>query len=341
MTALNIPPSPQTPPWPLRDGAHSPTVLSKGRSGPSPGCRRCRPERIAEPTSCRAASGERGSGRRLCWFATFSLSVGGLTVLLRSVLWGYAVSTTRKRKAPKEQGQRKNIQELKTGNRLNPVLGKPMMMSNWKRQRLTSRQRTQPALGQGKIVQLIQRCSRVAGVRWGSQERTEKQGAQLKTAPRLQRMQETKRRQRGHEATEWAKRSRLRSRGALGTSCRPCPGVCWAWRERGSCLRGTAAVHRQLDCPETSTGNGTEAELYHTESVNRRCGSFSLVWGSQPLFTGEMVNYSSTWLPWFLLFVFSLQLVYANDGFIWHSLILCCYMNNIPALRVFSLCSLI
>lgn len=59
------------------------------------------------------------------------------------------------------------------------------MMSNWKRQGLTIQQRTQPSLGQGKIVRRIQRCSRVAGVHWGLQERTEKQGAQLKSAPHL------------------------------------------------------------------------------------------------------------------------------------------------------------
>ena len=60
-----------------------------------------------------------------------------------------------------------------------------MMISNLKRQGMTIQYKIQPSLGDEKIVQLVQRCFRAAGVYWGLQEWTDKQGTQLKTPPHL------------------------------------------------------------------------------------------------------------------------------------------------------------
>jgi len=69
-----------------------------------PECKRCQAECITELAFCQAISWERCNKRRLCCFAIFSPSVGAFTVFPGKVLWEFAVSITRKRKALKKQG---------------------------------------------------------------------------------------------------------------------------------------------------------------------------------------------------------------------------------------------
>lgn len=156
-----------------------------------------------------------------------------------------------------------------------------------------------------------------------------KQGTQLKNSPRLHKdaRNQPRRDQRAGE------RLQAEPEGCSpGTSW---PWVCCACRERGRCLprsRGRAAFSSRDIHGVRDAGR----PLRYTKFVNRHCQSFSLVWEFQSLL---LMKWLITHLFGFLdpLVCFSpLQLISANEMFIWCPLIPCCYKNNIPALRVFS-----
>lgn len=253
---------------------------------------------------CQAVGWQRCS-KGGCADLLFSLSLSGFLVFLGRVIWGFAVSITRKIKALKKLGWRKNIQELKSGNLFKSSPGKAH--DDQKFEKAGNDYSVQnPAFPRtGKNVPLVQRCFGAPGAcRSGPTSKV------LSWRPFhvCARMQERNRRQ-DHEAEGQENAAcggrRLRCCGSRGCARGPA-----AHTERGSGQpRNGSTAKAALSSRNVHGMRESSWTLRYMKPVNRRCQSFSLAWGFQSLLLVKwLITHLFGFLDPFICFLPSINL---------------------------------